>query len=143
MVSRLRPLATELSTFSDQFAPVSDTLDTGIGDLLGVLEGWARATQVRDQASHIFRFGLTVSGVLSPEELASALSGPLGKAKKKKAPTIADKPVTQDRAPAKPKAPLKLPEVRIPNLPKVPLVGDLPQRTADAVNDLLDFLLKP
>ena len=61
VVKDLRPLTRELSTFSAASDPVTKVLDTGAADILGVLEGWARATQGRDSASHIFRFGLTVS----------------------------------------------------------------------------------
>ena len=61
VVAKLAPLATELASFATSFDPVTKTLDSGAADALGVLEGWARSTQSRDNASHIFRFGLTVS----------------------------------------------------------------------------------
>jgi virulence factor Mce-like protein len=60
VVRRLQPLTGELATFSSALDPVTTTLDHGIGDILGVLEGWARATQARDAASHVFRFGVTI-----------------------------------------------------------------------------------
>ena len=61
VVQRLQSLTTELGPFSAALDPVSRTLDKGTPDVLGVLEGWARATQGRDGSSHVFRFGLTVS----------------------------------------------------------------------------------
>jgi phospholipid/cholesterol/gamma-HCH transport system substrate-binding protein len=61
IVQHLQSLTGELVPFSRAFDPVTQTLDTGVADALGVLEGWARATQARDGASHVFRFGLTVS----------------------------------------------------------------------------------
>ncbi len=60
VVRRLQPLTSELATFSSAFGPVTQTLDQGAADILGVLEGWARSTQARDSGSHVFRFGLTV-----------------------------------------------------------------------------------
>ena len=60
-MQRLQSLTTELGPFSAALDPVSRTLDKGTPDILGVLEGWARATQGRDGSSHVFRFGLTVS----------------------------------------------------------------------------------
>jgi virulence factor Mce-like protein len=60
LVRRLRPLTGELARFATAFDPVDQTLDTGVGDILGVLEGWARSTQARDTASHVFRFGVTL-----------------------------------------------------------------------------------
>jgi phospholipid/cholesterol/gamma-HCH transport system substrate-binding protein len=74
VVQRLRPLAGELDTFGKAFDPVTHTLDTGVGDILGVLEGWARSTQARDTASHVFRFGITV-GTASFASLARLLKG--------------------------------------------------------------------
>ena len=61
VVQNLRSLTNELGPFSAALDPVSQTLDKGTPDILGVLEGWARATQGRDGSSHVFRFGLTVS----------------------------------------------------------------------------------
>jgi phospholipid/cholesterol/gamma-HCH transport system substrate-binding protein len=61
VVKRLRPLTAQLATFSSALQPVGTTLDKGIGDVLGLMEGWARSTQGRDTAGHVFRFGLTVS----------------------------------------------------------------------------------
>lgn len=59
VVRRVHPLATELSAFALAFSPVTRTLDKGFPDFLGLMEGWARATQSRDAASHVFRFGVT------------------------------------------------------------------------------------
>jgi phospholipid/cholesterol/gamma-HCH transport system substrate-binding protein len=61
VVRRLRPLTSQLGTFASALQPVGTTLDRGIGDVLGLMEGWARSTQGRDTAGHVFRFGLTVS----------------------------------------------------------------------------------
>jgi virulence factor Mce-like protein len=80
VVQALGPLTRTLGTFATAFDPVTKTFDTGAPDVLGVLEGWARATQARDAASHVFRFGLTVSAdtfsslapLLGPTETATA-----------------------------------------------------------------------
>jgi phospholipid/cholesterol/gamma-HCH transport system substrate-binding protein len=69
VVTKLHSLTGELGTFSDALDPVTKVLSQGIGNILGVLEGWARATQTRDAASHVFRFGATVG----PETISSLL----------------------------------------------------------------------
>jgi phospholipid/cholesterol/gamma-HCH transport system substrate-binding protein len=61
VVRRLPSLTSNLAGFATTLQPVTNTLDKGVGNLLGFMEGWARATQARDSASHVFRFGLTVS----------------------------------------------------------------------------------
>jgi phospholipid/cholesterol/gamma-HCH transport system substrate-binding protein len=70
VVRRLAPLTSQLASFSSTLRPVTGMLDQGIGNVLGLMEGWSRATQARDAASHVFRFGLTISpatfGSLAP-----------------------------------------------------------------------------
>jgi phospholipid/cholesterol/gamma-HCH transport system substrate-binding protein len=61
VVRRLKPLTSQLATFSSSLSPVTSTLDRGAADVLGLMEGWSRSTQGRDAAGHVFRFGLTVS----------------------------------------------------------------------------------
>jgi phospholipid/cholesterol/gamma-HCH transport system substrate-binding protein len=100
VVRRLRPLTGELATFASAFDPVTRTLDQGAADILGVLEGWARSTQARDAASHVFRFGVTVG-----PDTFSALAPLLGAAS-------AAKPATQ-RA-ARRAAPPAIPAVHVP-----------------------------
>jgi phospholipid/cholesterol/gamma-HCH transport system substrate-binding protein len=111
---RLRPLAGELDTFSRDFDPVTQTLDKGIGDVLGVLEGWARATQAHDAASHVFRFGATI-GPNSFEQLAALMQTPSQpQSAHRGLPVLTPTPV-----PA-----VKLPAVHLPGLPR-PNVGQV------------------
>jgi phospholipid/cholesterol/gamma-HCH transport system substrate-binding protein len=147
-VRRLRPLAGELAAFADAFDPVGKTLDTGIGDLLGILEGWARSTQGHDTASHVFRFGAT----FSPGTVLSALTTTQSQQSRARR-DIVPKP---DRSPARALA--KAPKLRVPALPKVPKVDarhivdnvrkGLGRSESDTsspppVRRLLDYLLGP
>lgn len=73
VVRRLRPVADRLSEFATAFGPLSATLDQGKADLLGFLEGWARAIQVGDNASHMFRNQLVISSEIVTQLLAHYL----------------------------------------------------------------------
>jgi phospholipid/cholesterol/gamma-HCH transport system substrate-binding protein len=154
VVRHLKPLAADLDSFAGAFEPVTETLDKGIADVLGVLEGWARSTQARDTASHVFRFGATVSPYTF-----SALAGLLATQ-----PTARrDKSSPRKRTPLvqigpKLDAPAgKAPAIRLPKVPEVKLpeaVRDLTRKlgiggsdpgspTANApASQLLDYLLK-
>lgn len=105
VVRRVTPLSRQLATFADAFAPVSKTLDTGIGDILGVLEGWARATQGKDKGSHIFRFGLTISAD-TYSSLAALLKPPAAR----RTPARGDRPTSK-------RPPLTLPKLPLPQRP--------------------------
>jgi virulence factor Mce-like protein len=55
VISHLQGLGSALGTFAGDLGPVTSTLGNGIGDTLGLMEGWARAIQDRDTAGHLFR----------------------------------------------------------------------------------------
>jgi hypothetical protein len=123
-VQRLRPLAGELDNFGKAFDPVTHTLDTGVGDILGVLEGWARSTQARDTASHVFRFGITV-GPSSFASLARLFKGRKASRRDNAAPaprTAAERLVQK----------LDVPGAKVPSLP-----------SQAAITRVLDYLLGP
>jgi hypothetical protein len=131
-------------------------LDDGAPDLLGVLEGWARATQGKDKASHVFRFGLTIGAETIPliATLLDRLQNPIPPKGKSKDATPARTPKAplaggQKPPPALPKLPgVQLPKL-IQNVPKVlKTVTDALGVTGDKSQpkdgrQLLDFLLKP
>jgi phospholipid/cholesterol/gamma-HCH transport system substrate-binding protein len=117
---RLRPLAGELNTFSQSLDPVTQTLDKGIGDVLGVLEGWARATQAHDAGSHVFRFGATI-GPNTFEQIGALMQA-----------TSQAQPATQRRLPVLMPHPLpavKVPAIHVPSLPRPvnQIVNELPR----------------
>jgi virulence factor Mce-like protein len=138
VVTKLHSVTNELGTFSAALDPVTTTLDHGIGDILGVLEGWARATQTRDAASHVFRFGLTVGAqtfdsLLPLLQTATAASGskrPAGR------PVIGQRAAAHAPSATPAKSGLPLP-VRAPALPGLPSAV---QHTQSAVNQLLGAL---
>ncbi len=143
VVRRLRPLARELSSFSEAFEPVSKTLDTGIGDILGVLEGWARATQGYDAASHIFRFGLTQGPAAIADIVPIIKAAERDRRAREQAPKPGKRPSLLDKL-KNPKKPAP-PKVKLP--PLLDNLTDNLQETVDktlgGTKALLDYLLKP
>lgn len=141
VVRRLQPLASELATFADAADPLTETLDTGAADLLGVLEGWARATQGHDEASHIFRFGLTVNPAAFADlvPLMGATERRRGQTRKR-----TRGPRTADAKPPKPPAATSPQRIDVEPLPDDatdtlgPLTGE-----GDGAQQLLDYLLGP
>ena len=142
-LSRLRPAATELSTFGTALAGFSRTLDEASPDMLGVIEGWARAIQVRDASGYLFRndAGFT-SGALE------SLLADLRPERRRRPPNTPSAP-----RPARPPAP-RLPQVPAvrPRVPQVPTVrprvpkpdpGRLPATPPadESINEVLDWLL--
>ena len=55
VLRHLNPVASSLQAFATALDPVSAMLNTGIGNLLGLMEGWDRAIQDRDASGHVFR----------------------------------------------------------------------------------------
>jgi virulence factor Mce-like protein len=89
VVIRLKPAASELTVFAHALAPVSRLLDTGIADVLGTMEGWARVIQDRDTAGHVFRTADTLPlGIL--DSLLNLYPGPPAAARRPPAahPTV-------------------------------------------------------
>jgi phospholipid/cholesterol/gamma-HCH transport system substrate-binding protein len=141
VVVRLRPVAHRFQEFAAAFGPVSTTFDHGIGNLLGFLEGWARAIQVGDGASHMFRNQL----VLSPEIVQRLLSGYLRPAPRSHR-RVASAPQPSLAATAAASAP-PTPATPLPNLPsvKVPSVklAGVSRRVQQLVQQLTQTLSSP
>lgn len=144
VVSSARGTARSLATLVTRLAPVMKVLDVpgaGIDGALSAAEGWARATQVRDGISHMFRGHIIVSDT-AVRSLVARLRPKETPARKQKAaprkpssPTAAETPGRPaETGPAEPgsapKAPNPLDQV-------LPEVGALPQRLVDAVGGLL------
>lgn len=147
-VRRLAPMAGELATYGTAADPFSDTFNRAAPDLLGVMEGWARATQPKDAAGHVFRFGLSTSLKL----LYSRMPQPPGQRRRSTHhPRLPDVLAPSTTAPAVPEPIKKVTDLvkkvldRRPKIPH-PRVPDVAPGTAagdatTAVNSLLDFLL--
>ncbi|MEA2666874.1 MAG: phospholipid/cholesterol/gamma-HCH transport system substrate-binding protein [Candidatus Eremiobacteraeota bacterium] len=156
VVRHLRPLASELATFSAAADPVTRTLDTGAADILGVLEGWARATQAHDGASHIFRFGLTVAPAaianlfpsFASKPRRSAARAPAAAAPKSPAGSVPGAPAGQAPAPGAPAPSSDLNRINQEKLSQLrKALQALPNGAAQdqnrGVQPLLDYLLSP
>jgi phospholipid/cholesterol/gamma-HCH transport system substrate-binding protein len=154
VVRRMRPLAGQLAEFGAAFDPVTQTLDKGIADVLGVLEGWARATQGHDGASHVFRFGLT-GGTAAFADILPIMRAAERQARQQKTPAA--------KRPSILKAP-KVPKVKVPEVKLPPLLNNVTNTIKDTLDKvtgalgigdhggdpkssaqrgLLDYLLKP
>jgi phospholipid/cholesterol/gamma-HCH transport system substrate-binding protein len=60
-IRRLRSVADALNALTGDTDKVTRTLDLGAGDLLGLMEGWARTIQPRDAVGHVFRIDPTLT----------------------------------------------------------------------------------
>ena len=137
VVARLRPVAGRLQEFADALAPVSATFDRGVGDLLGYIEGWARAIQVGDGASHMFRNQL----VLSPDIVERLLAGYLRPKRRhsRRAP-VPDRASARPPAAPSPDTPLPKPPA-LPRLPELEQTLKVPEPPSAQTEPLLDYLL--
>lgn len=129
IVRRIAPLARELVTYASAANPFFDVLDRGTADLFGVMEGWARSTQPRDNASHLFRFGASTStdtfGALLGDGPEPA-DPPTGSRRRASSPQPAQR--RAGRAPA-----------QAPAAPRVPGVDDLRRGLDDVRRRLPDL----
>ncbi|WP_354698943.1 hypothetical protein DSM112329_04642 [Paraconexibacter sp. AEG42_29] len=139
---RAEPTVRSLAGLATALTPVSDTLDRSADNLLGTIENWSQAIQLRDGVSHIFRGEAT----FSPNLLTSVLDR-----LNKPADAAATKPARRTGAktgdgpaaasPAQPGSPAPAggdrPATAKEALKKV--VGGV----VDPVTDVLDGLLRP
>jgi hypothetical protein len=139
--------------------PLTGALDTGIDDLLGFVEGWARAIQTRDGPGHIFRGHVS----LGPAAIRSAVADLLQQQAARKAPRNRPRPAPHVSAPPpahQRPAPPKPVTARDPGLLDIlpgtveglvePLTSrlpldklGLPPHGAAGLTPLLDYLLRP
>jgi phospholipid/cholesterol/gamma-HCH transport system substrate-binding protein len=142
-VRKLAPMARELSEYTRvAFGPFTQLLDDVDQDLFGLMEGWARSTQGRDEASHVFRFGATTGSDTLAVLLSPAAKKP-GRAPGAKKPSAPDETAA---APQPASGPTQLPGVEVPSLDAL-LPGVLGQvdklvkkPPLETVNGLLDRL---
>jgi virulence factor Mce-like protein len=127
VVQRALPVVNQLAGFSQALAPVSDTLDHSIDNLLAVMQNWSRAIQFRDGLSHVFRGEATIT----PDMLTTFVDRLLGAGAAKTVAKAA--PRTKPSAPA----------ATAPTQPSVPPVSALTQKVKNSVTGLLDYLVKP
>ena len=137
VVKQLRPLTTELASFATNFDPVTKLLDQATPDVLGVTEGWARATQARDAGSHVFRFGLTVGADTFTSLLPILGLSPPKPGAKPNTPTNATAPKALTLAP-----PVAKPQAAKPVAPIAPILPQLTSKPISGVQRLLKYLLK-
>ncbi len=140
VIKRAVPTAQSLATFSESLVPVSRVVDTSFGDVIAIIEGWARAIQNRDGISHIFhgRATLTPDVVLS---LVNRLT-PAAKTKDTQA-APAKKPVKPLlQLPQKPggdSPSIKVPAIKVPET-KIPKVDEALNDVIKTVDDVLGAL---
>ncbi len=112
-IKLLRPTSERLATFTQEFQPLVDTLDTKRGwiDFLGFMDGWAGVTEGADGLGNHFRLRATVdtaslAGLTRFIPGATTKKAATKKSTGKKAPAAqAPAPVTQAPAVKKPKLP--------------------------------------
>jgi phospholipid/cholesterol/gamma-HCH transport system substrate-binding protein len=165
VIERARPSLAATAKLLESSSPLTQAVDASIDDLVGFMEGWARAIQARDGISHVFR-GRALVGQDAVRALLASLGQPGAEKTKTKTAKVSKTPPTQP-APAAAAAPAPRPPASdakpAPQPPKlqsiVPkladTVGDVvstlvgggksPKQPEDhgGVSGLLDFLLKP
>jgi len=137
VVRRLGPAAMQLSAFARTADPVTQSLDAGIADLLGMMEGWTRAIQNRDGTGHVYRLGIGLSPQLIHALTKDFIAPQLTRAPRRRGIANPVAPGLQvpglAGGPGVPQLPhVKLPKIEAPRLP----ASDAP------VHKLLDYLLK-
>lgn len=148
VVNRLGPAGKSLRTFAKSLRPVSNLLDDGVADTLGVLQGWARSIQNRDGVGHVFRVSVELGGdmlntldsyVKGPEAAKRSDDGD-GKARAAEAKAKNAPAGSRGQRKAKPSAAA---EKKSPQ-PRAKASQDGAQSSSgDPVKRLLDYLLKP
>jgi phospholipid/cholesterol/gamma-HCH transport system substrate-binding protein len=148
---RLRPAVADLRTFAGAADPVTRLLDTGMPDLLGVMQNWARAIQNVDGAGHVFRVNVVADG--TPLDLlqryvedGSKRPRRSGAPRRRRTGSSAQPPKspepTATTGSPRPPAPAPRPTVRLPGVKPIPLPVD-PAPVSHGVKTLLDYLLRP
>jgi hypothetical protein len=146
VLRRVTPVADQLGTFAVTLDPLSRTLDHETNPLLRLMEGWARTTQIRDNAGHLFRTEVTVNQELLEQLLTTTAA---------KKPGAGDKttpnPLDPAPAPGSKPFPLAAREGAKATPPPAATVGPpagAPATTpapatpkADDLRSLLDYLL--
>lgn len=141
VLRRATPTLQSLATFGRALQPLSRTLGLSVDDLLATLQGWSRAIQARDGLTHVFRAKVGISvdslrGIVSrlgpartTQPAASAKKTPAAKQKPSEVLPDVLQTLTGTKKPDKP-------AVKLPPVPGA-------EQTADSVQSLLDYLLKP
>ena len=122
VIRRAKPTLASLASFAREAAPLSQTLDVSIDDVMGLLEGWARAIQDRDGVGHMFHGKATIGA----DFFRALVNGSL--------PSNVSARHTR-----KGSHPQPLPEVRVPRLPQPSLDKPL-RRALDGVTKHLPAL---
>jgi phospholipid/cholesterol/gamma-HCH transport system substrate-binding protein len=173
VLERARPTLKDVSALADELVPVTDTLDKSADNLIAVVDNWSRAVQYRDGLSHIFRGEPTVTlqtveGLLKRYTQMKAKDPELDRGEQRAeretrtAVPGADRPAEDDPAddghgsgPARPRSVLDELGERLRPLSDLltgvtdGLLGEVggessdPQRPADPITRLLEFLIKP
>jgi virulence factor Mce-like protein len=150
-VRRLGPATAKLNEFATALDPVSNVIDTGDGDLMGIIEGWARAIQNRDAAGHVYRINSQI-GDNTLEKLQQQFISPQATNKERhghqllpglEQPSLPQLPVPQLPQPRLPNVPTPpVPHVQVPASPSLPDIPTLPRPQLDGRDSaLLDYLM--
>ncbi|MCW3041155.1 MAG: Virulence factor Mce family protein [Solirubrobacterales bacterium] len=142
VVIRLRPAAASLRTFATALRPVSSLLDNSIGDTLGVMQGWARAIQNRDNVGHVFRVSVELGGDAVNTLNQFVKSPPARSALRRPAANAGSVPGAPTVTPAAPER--RLPQLSLPKViaPKLPLPNiTAPGQLGSGLGGLLDYLM--
>jgi phospholipid/cholesterol/gamma-HCH transport system substrate-binding protein len=150
VVRRARPAVGALASFARALPPLTNALDHSTDNIFAVVENWARAIQLRDGLSHVFRGEASMTA----DALRSIVDRLTRTVTRKKTERRATERRTSRPIPAPAQSPAterRLPAVRVPDVRKtLDEVGKGVQGAVDGVQErvpdqgaghLLDFLL--
>jgi virulence factor Mce-like protein len=151
-VAALRDTGTELVSFAKALGPVAGVVNTDIGLILDVIQGWSRAIGDRDGIGHIYRIEVLVptniltsllgQGGITPSAARHGRGHTRAKRPAVTSPTAVTSTTPQTPAP-RPAKNLPLPTVTLPKvtLPKVSLPSGGSSQSAAPITSLLKYLL--
>jgi hypothetical protein len=162
VLRRAQPALGALSSLARTAPPLTTALDTGIDDLLGFVQGWARAIQSRDGPGHIFRGHVSLGPAAIRSAVSNLLRQPGARRKPRGRSDDSNRVAPSHAAPASPSSPTPPKPAATPDsgllniIPGAvdellqPLTGRLPldklgfpAQDDQRLGPLLDYLLRP
>jgi len=134
-VSALVPVAGDLASVATAFGPLSGVLQAQIEQILGALEGYARAMAATDSLGHIYHPVNTVANQVSVTSAPARVHRhrPAGVA----ASAVRPQPVLPQTALSTPAAPIIPQLLKLPALPHLGSAGSAPGRLGSVLRYLL------
>lgn len=149
VVKAARPTVRSLAELAPAAAPLSVALDNSADNLIGTVENWSQAIQLRDGLSHIFRGEATYSPDFAAsiiDRLTKPASTPAATKSRKQKPAPDTQPDAKPQAPSGGGGPAKsgpVPKILDDVVKTVEGVTDIVKGVGDKTKDGIKGLLTP